>query len=402
MPIVTEKSSLREQPRSKVKGLLPLIAMATAIAVGTVVFIRSHQNQNQTAPTPTVSTQPVVNKIVALGRLEPQGEVIALSAPSTDQGARIAQVLVEEGDWVKAGQVVAVLDSRDRLQAALTNAQTQVKVAQANLATVQAGAQTGEIEAQQAAVARLEAQLQGQQTTLQATIARQSAEQRNAQSDYDRYQSLYQEGAISTQELQTRRLTAETTREQVNESIATRNETIATLQRQIDEARATLNKITEIRPTDVQVAQAQVEQASAVVKQAQADLALSYVKAPTSGEIIKIHTQPGEVANSTDGIAEIGRTNQMIVVAEVLEENISKVRLGQHATIASQNQAFEGTLKGTVTQVGRQIGKQNVLDSDPAADVDARVVEVRISLPPETSQRVSGLTYAKTIVEINV
>lgn len=53
-------------------------------------------------------------------------------------------------------------------------------------------------------------------------------------------------------------------------------------------------------------------------------------------------------------------------------------------------------------EIGRQIGKQDVLDSDPAADVDARVVEVKIGLTPEASKRVSGLTYAKVVVAINL
>ncbi len=48
-----------------------------------------------------------------------------------------------------------------------------------------------------------------------------------------------------------------------------------------------------------------------------------------------------------------------------------------------------------------KIGKKDVLNTDPAADIDARVVEVKISLSPQDSQRVSGLTNAKVMVEIN-
>lgn len=92
----------------------------------------------------------------------------------------------------------------------------------------------------------------------------------------------------------------------------------------------------------------------------------------------------------------------MVVVAEILEEDISKVHIGQIANITSENEAFSRELPGTVTEIGRQIGKQDVLDSDPAADVDARVVEVKISLTPEVSKRVSGLTYAKVVVSINL
>jgi HlyD family secretion protein len=92
----------------------------------------------------------------------------------------------------------------------------------------------------------------------------------------------------------------------------------------------------------------------------------------------------------------------MLVVAEIPEDNIGKVRLGQKATISSDNGAFTGQLQGTVTEIGRKVGKRDVLNTDPAADVDARVVEVKISLPREDSERVSGLTFAKVLVEIGI
>jgi HlyD family secretion protein len=57
-------------------------------------------------------------------------------------------------------------------------------------------------------------------------------------------------------------------------------------------------------------------------------------------------------------------------------------------------------LGGTVRVVGLKIGKKDVLNTDPAADVDARVVEVKILLTPESSKKVAGLTYAKALVKI--
>ena len=49
----------------------------------------------------------------------------------------------------------------------------------------------------------------------------------------------------------------------------------------------------------------------------------------------------------------------------------------------------------------KKVGKKDVLNTDPAADIDARVVEVKIALSPEDSNKVSGLTYAKVLVDIN-
>jgi HlyD family secretion protein len=90
----------------------------------------------------------------------------------------------------------------------------------------------------------------------------------------------------------------------------------------------------------------------------------------------------------------------MMVVAEVYESDIGKIRVGQKATIQSESGAFDRELKGTVSEVGRQISKKDVLSSDPAADVDVRVVEVQILLTPEDSRRVANLTYAKVLVKI--
>ncbi|HCF28835.1 MAG TPA: HlyD family secretion protein [Cyanobacteria bacterium UBA11049] len=403
MSIISERENfrLKKEQDSRPKGRWKLaVAIAALLGLGGVAFNHIQQAQKQKqAQVKAQNIKPVVANVTALGRLEPRGEVLKLSAPSSPTGTRVDQILVGEGKRVRVGDVVAILDNRDRAQAALEKAKAQLKVSQANVANVQAGAKTGEIEAQKATIARLQAELQGQKQTLQATVARIEAEQRNAAVDFQRYEKLYQDGAISAQQLDSRRLSATTSSEQLNESEATRHQTIAMLEKQIDEAKATLNKIEEVRPTDVRLAQAEVGRAIGEVKQAQADLALALVKAPISGEIIKIHTRAGE-AISADGIAEMGRTEQMIAVAEVLESDIGRVRLGQRATISSENQAFSGQIQGTVIEVGRQIGKQDVLDSDPAADVDARVVEVKIGLSPEASQRVSGLTYANVVVKI--
>lgn len=404
MSIISERENFRfkKEQDSRPKGRWKFaVAIAIVLGLAGFGFSRYQQSQNQAkAQAKAQNIKPAIANITALGRLEPRGEVLKLSASSFADGTRrVDQILVGEGKRVRAGDVVAILDNRDRALAAVEKAKGQLSVSLANLASVKAGAKTGEIEAQKATIARLEAELQGQKQTLQATVARIAAQQRNAEVDFQRYEKLYQDGAISAQQLDSRRLSATTSNEELNESESTRRQTIATLEKQIDEAKATLNKIEEVRPTDVRLAQAEVDQAIGEVKQAQADLALALVKAPISGEILKIHTRPGETINA-DGIAEMGRTEQMIVVAEVLEEDIGRVRLGQRTTISSENKAFPGQLQGTVIEIGRKIGKQDALDSDPAADVDARVVEVKIGLSPEASQRVSGLTYANVIAKI--
>ncbi|WYL94907.1 MAG: ABC transporter permease DevC [Gloeotrichia echinulata IR180] len=125
------------------------IAIITAFAaIGISIYtVKNFQNTSNKKQLPVVPIQAVVKTVTALGRLEPNGEVIKLSAPTTGEGNRVEQLLVKEGDRVKVGEVIAIMDSRDRLQASLGEAQEQVQVAKSRLAQVKAGAKQGELGA---------------------------------------------------------------------------------------------------------------------------------------------------------------------------------------------------------------------------------------------------------------
>lgn len=334
-------------------------------------------------------TAPTVKKVTALGRLEPEAEVIHLSAPLALDGDRVAQLLVKEGDRVKAGQVVAILDSLDHLQDARSQAEEQVSFAGAKLAQVKAGAKSGEIQAQEATIARLQAERAGEIATQNATIARWESEVRNARAEYSRFQQLYREGAIAASNLDSKRLVFETAQAQLNEARAKQNQTADSLQAQLSEARATYRRIAEVRPVDVLAAQTEVNTALAALKRAKTDLEQVYVRAPMTGQLLKIHTRAGEKI-SDSGIADMAQTAQMVSVAEVYQTDIGKVQLGQLAVITSQ--AFSGELRGTVSQIGLQVNQQKVFSNQPGENLDRRVVEVKIRLTSEDSKRVAGLT----------
>ena len=158
------------------KGLIALVIAATAITGGIVAYGISQFGQISQPASSQPATTPSIPKVTALGRLEPEAEVISLFAPLALDGDRVAQILVKEGDRVKAGQVIAILDSRARLRTAVIQAEKQVKVAQAKLNQVKAGAKTGEIQAQKASVERLQAQSVGDKTAQQEAIARIEAQ----------------------------------------------------------------------------------------------------------------------------------------------------------------------------------------------------------------------------------
>lgn len=397
---LTNQESFSKGLKPRVQWTATLAVIAALAAGGTLVYgLKTFQSTQQRSASAPVVTAPAISKVTALGRLEPRGEVIQLSAPTSAEASRVAQLLVKQGDKVKAGQVIAILDSRDRLFASLEQAKEQVSVAQSKLAQVKAGAKAGEINAQKATIARIEAEQQGEITAQEATVARLKAELRNAQTEYERYQMLYREGAESASRRDTKRLSLETIQQQLNEAKANLNRVKAARQEQIKEAKATLTRIAEVRPVDVQTAQAEVNSAIAAVKRAQADLDLAYIKAPKDGQILNIYAWPGEVVK-TDGIADLGQTDQMYVVAEVYESDVGKVRIGQLAHITSS--AFSGELAGTVDEVGLQVRKKDVLNTDPVADIDSRVVEVKIRLDAAATQKVAGLTNSQVKVAIEL
>ncbi|PAX59933.1 efflux RND transporter periplasmic adaptor subunit, partial [Brunnivagina elsteri] len=129
--------------------------------------------------------------------------------------------------------------------------------------------------------------------------------------------------------------------------------------------------------------------AIATVKRSQTELEQASIRATLSGKIIKIHTHPGEKIGD-DGIADLGQTSQMVAVAEIYQSDISKVKLGQKATITGQ--AFTGEVAGIVSQIGLQVNRQNTFANQPGENMDRRVIEVKIRINPEDVNRVSGLT----------
>ena len=397
--MVPKQKDLFTKPISQLSIFL---AISVAVATGTISFYSFWENPSTYRLEPAIipSSSPTVTAVAALGRLEPQGEVIRLSAPNSQTGVRVAKLLVNQGDWVSQGQVVAILDNYHPRLAALEKAQKQVLVAQAVVHQVKAGAKAGDISAQKATIARLEAQLRGEISGQKATIARLEAQLRNAQSENERYQKLYEEGAISASDAESKQLRVDVMRQQLNEAEATFNRTVETLQKQLKEAKARLESITEVRPTDIQAAQTDVESAIASVKQAQAEWDLTSVRSPIDGQVLKINTRPGEIISNT-GIAELGRTQQMYVVAEVYETDIHKVRLGQSATITSN--AFPGELRGEVTDIGLQVTRQNIFDLNPQVNTDNKVVDVKIRLDyiPE-NQQVTTLTDLQVQVIIDI
>ena len=365
-------------------GGIFLATLATGISIYSVV---SSSKPNITNNTPAIASVPL--PVTALGRLEPEGEVMRLAAPVALDGDRLKELRVQVGDRVKAGQIIAVLDASDRFADEVAQAKAQVEIAQAELARVSAGAKQSEIQAQEASILRLQADLRGSEASQSATISRWQSEVRTAETELARFQQLYAQGAVSSSVLDTKRLTAETTRAQLQEALSNRDRLANTLQAQVLEATSTRDRIAEVRPVDIATKAREVDSAIAALKRAETNLAQAYIRAPRDGQVLKIRTRLGEKV-SNDGIVELGATDRMVAVLEIYQTEIDRVKVGQSATISGQ--AFQGEVKGVVSQVGLQVERQRQATNQAGENLDRRVIEVKVRLSPEDSRRVAAFT----------
>ncbi len=134
--------------------VLPLLAAGgIALAVITV------QKQNQPVPPPPVPVQPnaspFVDRVAGVGSVEPSSEAIAIGAPV---GALVEQVKVKEGDTVKAGAPLLVLDRREAT-AKLASAEADVRVAKSKLAELESHPRPEDVARAEARVAARKAAL---------------------------------------------------------------------------------------------------------------------------------------------------------------------------------------------------------------------------------------------------
>jgi HlyD family secretion protein len=346
------------------------------------------------------SAQPQLGKVTALGRIEPSGEVYKVGGPS---GERIGELLVKEGQYVATGQPIAVLESYAERLADKEVAQSQLEDSLAQLESEQqyGSAQISETRSRRSQADAPKLRERGAQ---EATIARLDSELKFAKTDLDRYRKLQADGAISERELESKQLLYQTKEEELGEAKSKlakideeRNTSLSNVDAQVQSARANLVR---------SQAQIKIAAARSYLKLAQIRLDRVIIRAPKPGQILKILLKEGEPlqvsagsGSSTTGqnIVELGNTNQMDVVAEVYETDVGRVKLGQTATITSS--AFPGEIAGKVSRIGLKIGKNDVISTDPAANTDVRVVEVRIQLL--NSRPVAHLTNLQVSVDID-
>ncbi|WP_427158604.1 ABC exporter membrane fusion protein [Aliinostoc sp. HNIBRCY26] len=377
-----------------------VLSIISSIGILWAVNLRRQSTNTNQNNLPAISNnQQSIVRVTALGRLEPQGDIIHLSATSSNQ--RLAKLLVKEGEQVSVDQIIAVMDNVNQYQASVENARAKVNVARSRLAQVQAGEKSGQIEAQRKKVAETQSQLVEGVKVQQSVIARQELELRKAKDNYQRYKDLLDKGAVSVSETETRRLQVEIEQQKLQEAKANLSEQVSTGKERVKAAEATLDSLNNVKPTDILVAKAELNESLSQLEKAKVDLESLYVKAPVAGQILNINTRVGEVVGSK-GIVDIGQTQQMYVIAEVYESDIHYVKIGQEATIVSEYGGFTGEIKGEVDQIGLQIEQPGIINDDPTAKADVRIVKVKIRLRPDDSERVRTLNKLQVRASIQI
>jgi HlyD family secretion protein len=337
-----------------------LLVLLAAAAAGLCAALAGPSLSPSSPPRPEPGLPPA--RVSALGRLAPEDEVIAVSPGTAGAGGRVDQISVEVGDRVSAGQVVAVLDTYHRRAAAVREATAAVSVSRAKLAQVRAGPKPDDVQAQEALIDRCQAEFQA------------------AQRDLGRATALLRKAASSRQDFDDQTLKYQQTRHS------------------LDQAKAQLAALKAIRPTDLRLAEAELAHAEATLDVAQAELEAAQVRSPISGRVLRIRTWPGERVGE-QGILDVGNTDRMYAVAEVYEEDIGKVHVGQAATVRVPTLGTQ--LPGEVVRKDLVVSRKAIFNNDPVADIDARVIEVRIRLSQRDSTVVSGLSNARAEVVID-
>jgi HlyD family secretion protein len=295
--------------------------------------------------------------IGCVGRIEPGEGIVRIAAPGMSGPAIVSRLLVREGDAAQAGQVLAELDTKGRLEAAQHQADARIEVARKRLAQVQSGAKPSEIATQQSDISRVEIELA------------------NAEREFKRHVLLGD--MVTASQLDGVRMRVDT------------------LAQALNGARQRLVSLTEIRPVDVDVASAELAEAVRSQVRARAELETSTIRSPIDGRVIKIYARPGEQVLS-EGVMELAPIDPMYAVAEVAESDMPRVRVGRRAKVSGDG--LPNPVHGTVERVSLKVLQNQLMPVDPARFSDARVVNVWIRL--DDSRRVADLIHMRVDVVI--
>ncbi|MEZ4984810.1 MAG: HlyD family efflux transporter periplasmic adaptor subunit [Saprospiraceae bacterium] len=323
-------------PKKNRRWLYILLLLLLIIVIAGAIF--SNRNPDGTKVfTEEATARTIQETVSASGKIFPQTEVKI----SSDVSGEVVELLVEEGDSVRAGQLLAKIDP-DTYQS-----QVQRGVASVNSAQAQAANSRAQIEAAKAQVAQIQAQLQ------------------NAREIHERNEGLYKEGVVSEADFQAslsnlRALEANLTSAKANqrsseESASAANYNVKSAEASLEELRTSLRRTTIYSPVDGIISMLNVEKGERVV-----------------GTIQMAGTEMMRIAN----------LDAMEVRVEVSENDIPRVNLGDKVDVevdAYVDRKFKGTVYQVASSSTTAALAENNLTSDQVTNF-----EVRIRIEPDS------------------
>ena len=269
--------------------------------------------------------------------------------------------LVDEGETVQRGQLVARLDSTELAQD-VSLRKAEVQAAQAALAELEAGSRPEEITAARAAADQAKARLEELQAgsrpqelaSAAAASASAAADARRLHEDFQRYSGLYQKQLVSTQQYDAARTAAEMAQaraRQAKEQFDLVKE--GPRQEEIEQARAAYaqaeDRYTLVkkgpRLEDIEQARARLEQARQSLAVTDTQLGYATLASPLSGVVLSKSIEAGENVAAGTPIVTVGDLENVWLRAYVNETDLGRVKLGQRVRVTTDTypgKAYDG------------------------------------------------------------
>jgi HlyD family secretion protein len=285
------------------------------------------------------------NVIQVSGRIEGDDAVVA-----SKTSGRIREITVREGDEVKAGQVIAVLDDEqvrareEQATSAVRQAEARVRWSQQQISVLEAELEQTRLGTDQA---KLDAegkvrQAEAQVAQAEAQLAQAESEYKKARADEERYTALAESGDIPEQKGSHARSTAEAlaaavraSRKQVDVAKAALTSARATLAnpaiRSTEGARIR-QQIAQAQ-SDIAAAQAEMGRAEAQLEEARANRQDLQIVAPIDGTVATRSAEPGEVVAAGTPVLTLVNLSTVYLRGFVPEGEIGRVRTGQRAEV---------------------------------------------------------------------
>jgi multidrug resistance efflux pump len=290
---------------------------------------------------------------------------------------RIQTLTVDEGDTVKAGQLIAVIESDD-LQAARAAAEATANSQKFKLGeTVETERQTvGEVGS---ATVNAEAQVKA----AQASLAQAQANFEHQQADTSRTVALAQQGIMSEQAKDD----AATSLQASKAAVDTARQNVAAAEASLRQARAH-ELLATVAARTVDETRDQVANARALADQAKVEVGYSQVFAPVSGKVNVRATRQGEVVAAGAPIVTIMDLTQTWIYAPLPETQADTVQLGDSLRVVMPSGA---------TVQGKIIAKAAEADFATQRDVssrkrDIKTIQLKLLIDNPGERFVPGMT----------